>query len=57
VGAGGGGGRGAHAAGAGAGKVAPVEPPSDWGSLRVAGSFVLAALLLGHLLLSGRAKY
>jgi hypothetical protein len=39
-----------------AAKQAPAAPPADWGSLRVAGSFVLAALLLGHLLLSGRAR-
>ncbi len=35
---------------------APVKSEADdWGSLQVLGSFVLAAAVLGHLLLSGRA--
>jgi hypothetical protein len=52
VGPGGKGGRG----GAGAGKAPPPEVPTDWASLKVAGSFALAAALLVHLLLSGRGK-
>jgi hypothetical protein len=50
--------------GEGAGKAAPLEaataapkpePESHWGEVRVWGSFVLAAAVLAHLLLSGRA--
>ena len=52
-----GGGKGGHGAGAGAAKAPPPpEPPTDWASLKVAGSFALAAVLLVHLLLSGRGK-
>jgi len=51
-----GGGKGGHGAGAGAAKAPAPEPPTDWASLRVAGSFALAAALLVHLLLSGRGK-
>ncbi|HEX5010208.1 MAG TPA: hypothetical protein VFY71_07390 [Planctomycetota bacterium] len=51
-----GGGKGGHGGGAAAAKTPPPEPPTDWASLKVAGSFALAAALLVHLLLSGRGK-
>ncbi len=41
-------------AGGGSG-AAGAEPASDWGSLEVAGSLVLAAAALAHLVLSGRS--
>ena len=33
----------------------PAEAPADWGSLPVLGSLLLAALILGSLVLSGKA--
>lgn len=55
-GAGGGPGKPGPRPGGGAGHAAgaTAEPAGDWGSLEVAGSLVLAALALAHLLLSGR---